>query len=196
MGVGDHDHQVYIIDFGLAKQYRDPKTHLHIPYKENCPPTGTAPYVSINNHKGVEQSRRDDLESLAYILVYFLHGSLPWYGVEPAVNKQRRNAILRRKQSSHLTHLCSACPPEFGMFLNYARTLAFDEKPDYGYLRKLFRELLVREGHQYGHPFPDGIISINPHVGTRAMTNRRKVLEAKIEKQRMRLSYRYSSLPI
>jgi hypothetical protein len=82
------------------------------------------------------------------------------------------------------------------MFLNYARTLAFDEKPDYGYLRKLFRELLVREGHQYGHPFPDGIISINPHVGTRAMTNRRKVLEVKIEKQRMRLSYRYSSLPI
>jgi casein kinase I family protein HRR25 len=156
----------------LAKQYRDPKTHLHIPYKENCPPTGTAPYVSINNHKGVEQSRRDDLESLAYILVYFLHGSLPWYGVEPAVNKQRHNAILRRKQSSHLTRLCSACPPEFGMFLNYARTLAFDEKPDYGYLRKLFRELLMREGHQYGHPFPDGIISINPHVGTRAMTNR------------------------
>jgi len=154
MGVGDHDHQVYIIDFidfSLAKQYSDPKTHLHIPYKENCPPTGTAPCLNQQPH-GVEQLHHDDLESLAYILIYFLHRSLPWYGVEPAVNKQRRNAILQWKQSSHLTCLCSACPPEFGMFLNYARTLAFDEKPDYGYLRKLFRELLVCEGHQYGPP--------------------------------------------
>jgi serine/threonine protein kinase len=181
MGLGDYSHQVYIIDFGLAKQYRDPKTHLHIPYKENCTPTGTMLYASINNHMGVEQSRRDDLESLAYMLVYFLCGSLPWHGVEPGMNTQRRNVTLRWKQSSRLAVLCSTCPPEFGTFLDYARALAFDEKPDYNYLRKLFRELLTREGHQYGHPFPDGIISKSPCVGTRAMTRKRKVLEEKIE---------------
>ena len=161
MGANDYDHQVYIIDFGLAKRYRDPNTHLHIPYKENCPPVGTTPYISINNHLGVEQSHRDDLESLTYVLLYFLCGSLPWHGVKSTGNKQQRNTTLQQKQSRCLALMCSACPPEFGTFLNYVRTLAFDEKPDYDYIRQLFHELLVREGHQYGHPFPDGTIDVS-----------------------------------
>lgn len=142
-----------VIDFGLAKKYRDPKTHLHIPYKENKNLTGTARYASINTHLGVEQSRRDDLESLGYVLMYFCRGSLPWQGLKAATKKQKYDRIMEKKMTTPTEILCRGYPNEFAIYLNYTRSLRFDDKPDYNYLRKLFRDLFIREGYHYDYVF-------------------------------------------
>lgn len=78
MGRGKHNQLCYIIDFGLAKRYKDPRSGDHIPYKSGKNLTGTARYASKNTHLGIEQARRDDVESIGYLLVYFLNGQLPW----------------------------------------------------------------------------------------------------------------------
>lgn len=85
MGLGKKSHIVHIIDFGLSKRYRDSKTHQHIQYKENKNLTGTARYASVNAHLGIEQARRDDLESIGYVLVYLVNGSLPWQNLNVQV---------------------------------------------------------------------------------------------------------------
>ncbi|KAI9230485.1 MAG: casein kinase I [Piptocephalis tieghemiana] len=153
MGIGKRGNQVNVIDFGLAKKYRDPKTHLHIPYRENKNLTGTARYASINTHLGVEQSRRDDMESLGYVLMYFCRGALPWQGLKAATKKQKYDRIMEKKMTTPTELLCRAFPNEFAIYLNYSRSLRFDDKPDYSYLRKLFRDLFVREGFQYDYVF-------------------------------------------
>lgn len=153
MGIGKRGNQVNVIDFGLAKRYRDPKTHLHIPYRENKNLTGTARYASINTHLGIEQSRRDDMESLGYVLVYFCKGGLPWQGLRAATKKQKYDRIMETKMSVTAETLVRGFPAEFALYLNYTRSLRFDDKPDYVYLRKLFRDLFVREGLQYDYVF-------------------------------------------
>ncbi|KAF9164221.1 serine/threonine protein kinase [Actinomortierella ambigua] len=153
MGIGKRGNQVYVIDFGLAKKFRDPKSHLHIPYRENKNLTGTARYASINTHLGVEQSRRDDLESLSYVMMYFCRGSLPWQGLKAATKKQKYDRIMEKKMTTSTDILCRGFPQEFAIYLNYVRSLRFDDKPDYSYLRKLFRDLFVREGFQYDYVF-------------------------------------------
>jgi len=158
MGAGKRGNQVNVIDFGLAKKYSDPKTHQHIPYRENKNLTGTARYASINTHLGIEQSRRDDLESLGYVLMYFNRGSLPWQGLKGQVKKQKYEKISDKKMSTPVETLCKGFPAEFATFLNYARSLRFDDKPDYQYLRKLLRDLFMREGYKYDAIFDWTII--------------------------------------
>lgn len=153
MGLGRRANQVYIIDFGLAKKYRDSSTHQHIPYRENKNLTGTARYASMNTHLGIEQSRRDDLESLGFVLMYFLRGSLPWQGLKAGNKKQKYDKISEKKVSTSIEALCRGYPAEFAFYFHYCRSLRFEDSPDYSYLKRIFRELFIREGFQFDYVF-------------------------------------------
>ncbi|XXG76937.1 hypothetical protein AAC387_Pa08g1194 [Persea americana] len=165
MGLGRRANQVYIIDYGLAKKYRDLQTHKHIPYRENKNLTGTARYASVNTHLGVEQSRRDDLESLGYVLMYFLRGSLPWQGLKAGTKKQKYDKISEKKMLTPVEVLCKSYPSEFISYFHYCRSLRFEDKPDYSYLKRLFRDLFIREGYQFDYVF-DWTILKYPQIGS------------------------------
>lgn len=113
MGCGKKSHIVYTIDFGLSKRFRDARTHDHIPLKEGKPLIGTARYASIATHKGFEQSRRDDLEALGYMLIYFLKGQLPWQGIRANRKEEKYQRILEKKTSLTVEQLCKSMPNEF-----------------------------------------------------------------------------------
>lgn len=141
MGTNRKSHQVYLIDFGLSKRFMDPKSGQHIPYRTGKSLTGTARYASVNTHLGLEQGRRDDLEGLIYVLLYFLRGSLPWQGLQAANQKEKYHKICLKKQNIPVRELCKGLPPEFGTLLCYTRNIKFDEAPNYNYCRKLLREV-------------------------------------------------------
>nr|DAD26854.1 TPA_asm: hypothetical protein HUJ06_028322 [Nelumbo nucifera] len=170
MGLGRKANQVYIIDFGLAKRYRDAATNRHIPYRENKNLTGTARYASCNTHLGIEQSRRDDLESLGYVLLYFLRGSLPWQGLKAATKKQKYDKICEKKLSTPIEVLCKSHPVEFASYFHYCHSLTFDQRPDYGFLKRLFRDLFTREGFEFDYIFDWTILKYQQAQRTKSHT--------------------------
>ena len=136
------ENQVHLIDFGMAKQYRDPKTKQHIPYREKKSLSGTARYMSINTHLGREQSRRDDMEALGHVFFYFLRGSLPWQGLKAPNNKLKYEKIGEKKRTTNYYDLAQGYPIQFGRYLEIVRNLAFEETPDYeGYRLLLLSSL-------------------------------------------------------
>ena len=134
------NNSIYLIDFGLSKRFRNPKTGEHIPYKDNKLLTGTARFSSIYTHLGIEQSRRDDLEGIIYTLIYFYKGNLPWQNINNCNEK-----ILEKKINISIDSLCEGMPSEFNDLLSYVRSLQFDEKPDYEMMRKKLVDLLNKE---------------------------------------------------
>jgi serine/threonine protein kinase len=132
---------IYIIDYGLCKKYANWRTGEHIPYIEGKSLTGTARYASINTHIGIEQSRRDDLECLGYVFVYFFKGKLPWQDINLPDKADRYEAIKEIKMQTAVYELCEGMPAEFVEFMNYSRSLRFDETPSYTYLKNLFENL-------------------------------------------------------
>nr|BAD44341.1 protein kinase - like protein [Arabidopsis thaliana] len=170
MGLGRKANQVYLIDFGLAKRYRDANTNRHIPYRENKNLTGTARYASCNTHLGIEQGRRDDLESLGYVLLYFLRGSLPWQGLKAVDKKQKYDKICEKKISTPIEVLCKSHPVEFASYFHYCHTLTFDQRPDYGFLKRLFRDLFSREGYEFDYIYDWTIIKYQQSQKTRSQS--------------------------
>jgi len=138
--------EVYVIDFGLSKRFRDPESRIHIPCVQRNSMTGTAKFSSINAHCGVEQSRRDDLESLGYTLIQLACGRLPWQGMKANSKKELNEMIMEKKIRTPVEVLCKDLPSEFATYIHYCRALIFDEKPDYKALRQLFRNVFIRKG--------------------------------------------------
>lgn len=174
MGTGAEQHVLYLVDFGLAKRYKDHRTHEHIPWRKDKHLTGTARYASIWTHEGIEQSRRDDLESLGYVLVYLAKGSLPWQGLRAANKKQKYEKILARKRAVSKPELCRDLPRQFVDYFHTVGQLEFEERPDYSYLRGLFRRAFENE-----HYVDDGVFdwmepARAPSAGKRAFTQRRR----------------------
>lgn len=139
MGRGKKADTVYIIDFGLSKKYRDPQTGEHIPYKEGKSLTGTARYASINIHMGIgksswskivvnglwkEASRRDDLESIGYVLMYFLRGSLPWQGLRTGDKRDKTYKIFEKKMETPVSELCKGFPGKSSVITTLAISLS------------------------------------------------------------------------
>ncbi|KAJ7645263.1 kinase-like domain-containing protein [Mycena rosella] len=170
MGTGKAANMVNVIDFGLAKKFRDSRTFLHIPYKQDdFHGVGTSLFAAINTHLGVESSRRDDLESLAYMLIYFLRGTLPWRKLRaPAAPPSTYLAsgvttpynpvsatwdLIRDSKLAAEPLLTCGLPPEFDVLYRYARGLEFDDLPDYEGLRTLFRALATRLDIAYDGEF-------------------------------------------
>ena len=133
---------IYLIDFGLSKKYRVDKTGKHIKFCSSKKLIGNDLFASNNASSGVKQSHRDDLESVAYTIIFFLKGELPWQNAT-GVNKKEKNLnIYNMKKKISVNDLCKDLPSQIKEFTNYVKLLEFEEKPDYYYLRGLITSIL------------------------------------------------------
>jgi len=151
MGLDELSENVYLIDFGLAKKYRSMTTLIQYPLTKKDKLTGTARYASINALKGYEHSRRDELESVGYILVYFLKGKLPWQRIKANTKEEKYKKILEKKIEISSNELCKGLPKEFENFLEYTKQLKYEERPNYNILRKFLDNIMKRKNYNYDY---------------------------------------------
>ena len=147
MGKGAKSKYLFLLDFGLSKKYRSSTTLKHYPLIKRKKLTGTARYASINALNGMTQSRRDDLEAIGYVLMYFLIGKLPWQGMVNKNKDERYLRIMEVKRDTTPEQLCKGFPPEFERYISYTRNLEYEEQPDYDLLKNLFLKVLKDEGY-------------------------------------------------
>ena len=143
MGTGDRSRRVFLIDFGLTRLFRNPATHKHITQVKGLDITGTVRYSSINSHLGLTQSRCDDLESLAYAIIYLVKGQLPWQGIAVRPGQVHYDEVLKLKQETPAKILCKGLPQPFIKFIRHIRSLGFEDEPDYRYLHSLLAQCIL-----------------------------------------------------
>jgi serine/threonine protein kinase len=140
---------IYIIDFGLSKKYRSSRTNKHIKFSKNKPFNGTFNFSSINSMKGIEMTRRDDLESIGYMLIHLIKGKLPWSDYLNKELGERFEIIYNIKKNISNEVLCKDLPKEMCEYMNYVKSLKFDEEPNYNYLKQLFISILDNMNEKY-----------------------------------------------
>ncbi|KAN0121035.1 Protein kinase-like domain containing protein [Russula decolorans] len=143
IGTGDRSSRVFLIDFGLTRLFRNPATRKHITQFKGLNITGTVRYSSINSHLRLTQSRHDDLESLAYAIVYLVKGRLPWQGIAVHPGQVHHDEVLKLKQVTTAKTLCKGLPQPFIEFIQHIRSLGFEDKPDYRYLHSLLTQCIL-----------------------------------------------------
>jgi len=155
IGSGKNKSKIYIIDFGLSKKYIDSNGNHNV-YHKNSSFTGSYRFSSIRNHKGIIQSRRDDLESIGYMLLYFLKGKLPWQGLNRNAKDDKKvhiENIYKVKRHTSLEELCEDVPKQFLIFIKYSRILPYNKKPDYNFLKSLFLDLFSKNNYKFDNIF-------------------------------------------
>jgi len=180
-GIKNKIHHVYIIDFGLSKTYWDKPRNQHCHFKQKLSLTGTARYASINAHKGMEQSRRDDLEAIGHMLFYFLRGVLPWSGLDAKTQEEKYRKICEKKEKTPVSDLNTGFPKHFDEYLTICRGLQFTERPNYNYLQSLMSK--CREASWKDHDYqwfggdkapPDQLVAVTPRVDLTQPEDRNK----------------------
>ena len=163
MGKGTKSKYLFLLDFGLSKKYRSSSTLKHYPLIIGKKLTGTARYASVNALNGVTQSRRDDLEAVGYVLMYFLLGKLPWQGMVNRNKNERYLKIMQVKRDTTPEQLCKGFPPEFEKYVSYTRNLEYEQDPDYEFLKNLFLKVLKDEGYNldYYYDWDNDIVTMS-----------------------------------
>ena len=152
IGVGETANRVFIIDFGSGKSYTN-KQGEHVYYSDGKPVKCTPRFGSINTHLGVEQTRRDDMESAGYVFIYLLKGELPWQNMKARSAEEKYNKIKEKKIFLKVSELCKKIPVEFAQYMDYCRKMKFSDEPDYEYLRGLFRDLFKKEKFEFDYKY-------------------------------------------
>lgn len=153
-GLEGKSNVLHLINYSFARRFQHDKTCKHLKIGSAKGLIGTARYSSINSHR-IEQSRRDDLESVGYVLLYFLGEELPWQGIKGQKGQSRKQVqeqISEKKRTTPLTDLCRNFPPIFE-YLKYCRTLKFDQKPNYCRLKQKLRLYFIQQGYTYDNAF-------------------------------------------
>ena len=184
--IGNKDPNIiYLIDFGLSSKYRSSKTGKHKKFGFTGKLTGTTKYSSANSIRGVEQSRKDDLISVAYMIIFFMKGNLPWQDIDSEDEVNKFTKIYLMKKNIKESQLCAGLPLEIYKFLKYVQNLDFEEKPNYDYLRSLFIDLLKKKGIIYNEKLVFSWVS--PKIGKckspSNMINRKSNLHQRLYKQ-------------
>ena len=151
IGIKEKSKYIYLLDFGLSKKYIDDETNKHYKFEKKNKLIGNARYSSINALEGGTQSRRDDLESLGYLLLFFLLGRLPWQGYVSNSKEDKYYKITEIKKKTTAKELCENLPKQFEEYIIYTRNLKYEEIPKYNYLKNLFHTLLKQNNWEFDY---------------------------------------------